>query len=58
MMKPKKRVVVTKSKDYGDEWINRLALILKTIEQMGPQERDASLEFIAQKYMTIQQRSR
>lgn len=39
-----------KVKDYGDDWINRLAVILKTIEQMSDAERAASLTFILDKY--------
>lgn len=40
-----------KIKDYGDDWLNRLALVLTTIEKMGPTEREASLEFIVSKYL-------
>jgi len=31
-----------KVRDYGDDWINNLAVILKTIAKMDEQERDAT----------------
>lgn len=39
-----------KIKDYGDDWINRLAVILKTIEKMDRDERNATLEFVFNKF--------
>ena len=39
-----------KVRDYGDDWINRLGVILKTIQKMGPREREATLKFIFDKY--------
>jgi hypothetical protein len=47
-----KRVQVIKVKDYGDHWVNRLAIILETLAKMEPREREASLEFIASKYLS------
>jgi hypothetical protein len=47
----KKHVQVIKVKDYGDHWINRLAVILSTLAKMEPREREASLEFIVAKYL-------
>jgi hypothetical protein len=40
-----------KVKDYGDDWLNRLAVILVTLAKMEPRERDATLEFIVSKYL-------
>jgi hypothetical protein len=47
----KKHVQVIKVKDYGDHWINRLAVILDTLAKMEPREREVSLEFIVAKYL-------
>lgn len=49
MKKPKQRVITVR--DYGDDWLNRLAVVVSTIEEMEPKEREASLEFIASKYL-------
>ena len=45
------RVQIIRVKDYGDDWVNRLALVLKAFEQMEPREREASLEFVVSKYV-------
>lgn len=37
-------------KDYGDDWINRLAAICVLIEKMDEKERDCSLSFLHSKY--------
>ena len=47
----KKRMHVVKVKDYGDDWINRLAVVMTTLAKMEPREREASLEFIVSKYL-------
>ena len=38
------------AKDYGDPWINRLALMMAVIQKMDQRERDATLDFIFSKY--------
>jgi hypothetical protein len=40
-----------KVRDYGDDWLNRLAVILKMTEKMDERERDATLSFVNGKYM-------
>jgi hypothetical protein len=39
-----------KVRDYGDDWLNRLAVILKMTEKMGEREREATLNFVVGKY--------
>jgi hypothetical protein len=39
-----------KVRDYGDDWLNRLATILKMTEKMGDRELEATLSFIVGKY--------
>jgi hypothetical protein len=39
-----------KVRDYGDDWLNRLATILKMTEKMGAREREATLTFVVEKY--------
>lgn len=39
-----------KVRDYGDDWLNRLAAILKVTEKMDKQERDAMLNFVIRRY--------
>jgi hypothetical protein len=41
---------VIKVKNYGDDWINRLAIVLAATEKMSPDERSAVLRFIKSKY--------
>lgn len=41
---------VVKVKNYGDDWINRLAVVLATTEKMEPKERSAALAFMKSKY--------
>lgn len=36
--------------DYGDDWINRLGVILAAIAKMDTTERAATLNFINSKY--------
>lgn len=36
--------------DQGDPWINHLGIMLKTIQMMSQQEREATLCFINSKY--------
>lgn len=39
-----------KCRDYGDDWLNRLAVILKMTEKMDEHEREATLDFVVGKY--------
>ena len=39
-----------KVRDYGDDWLNRLATILKMTEKMDDREREATLTFVVGKY--------
>jgi len=39
-----------KVRDYGDDWINRLAALLKVLGKMDQREREATLCFIIDKY--------
>lgn len=41
---------VVKVKNYGDDWINRLAIVLCTIEKMETDERLAAFRFMKSKY--------
>lgn len=41
---------VVKVKNYGDAWINRLAIVLTATEKMDPKERAAALAFMKSKY--------
>lgn len=41
---------VIKVKNYGDDWINRLAVVMITMEKMGPDERSACLKFMKSKF--------
>jgi hypothetical protein len=50
-MAKKQRMQVVKVKDYGDAWINHLAVMLTTLAEMEPREREATLEFIVSKYL-------
>jgi hypothetical protein len=45
-----KRERIIKVKDYGDDWINRLAVVTTTFEKMSEEERGATLRFIRAKY--------
>jgi hypothetical protein len=47
----KRGTQVLKFKDYGDDWINRLAVVVITLKRMEPNEREAALEFIVSKYL-------
>lgn len=56
-MKKKKRIIVASvgnnsvtAPDYGDTWINRLALVLAVMKNMEADELAASLAFINSKY--------
>lgn len=46
----KKPMHVVKVKDYGDDWINRLAVVMVTLQKMGPREREATLALVFGKY--------
>lgn len=39
-----------KVRDYGDDWLNRLATILKMTEKMGERELEATLAFVVSRY--------
>lgn len=39
-----------KVRDYGDDWLNRLAVILQMTEKMDDREREATLSFVVGKY--------
>ena len=41
---------MVKVKNYGDDWVNRLAVVLITMDQMEPEERLATLRFLKSKY--------
>lgn len=45
-----KRLQKIKVKDYGDSWVNRLAVVLVTFEKMEHAERAATLDFVVSKY--------
>lgn len=51
-MAKNKRHIVNRieAPDYGDPWINRLALMLAIIKNMDDREREATLAFITSKY--------
>lgn len=36
--------------DQGDAWINHLGIMLRVIQMMSEQEREATLRFITDKY--------
>lgn len=46
----KKPMQEIKVKDYGDEWVNRLAVVGSQLEKMEPAERAAALRFFKSKY--------
>lgn len=41
---------VVKVKNYGDDWVNRLAVVLITMDKMAPDERSATLKYLKSKY--------
>ena len=41
---------IVKVKNYGDDWVNRLAVMLITMDKMDPTERGATLKFLKSKY--------
>jgi len=41
---------VIKIKNYGDDWINRLAVVMITMGKMEHDERSACLKFMKSKY--------
>lgn len=41
---------VIKVKNYGDDWINRLAVMMVTLEKMEPRERLAAFRFAKSKF--------
>lgn len=45
-----KKLQKLKIMDYGDDWLNRLAVILVTLSKMDRRERDATLAFVINKY--------
>lgn len=47
----KKRTQTIKVKDYGDEYVNRLAVVLNQIGKMEPWERQAALQFVHSKWV-------
>lgn len=46
----KKKTNSAAIKNCGDPWINRLTLIIKVINQMDDDERNATLDFIVSKF--------
>lgn len=46
----KKRMQTIKVTDYGDDWINRLAVVMMTFSRMGDDEREATLRYLLSKY--------
>jgi len=56
-MKSEKRIIVSKTgtntvtaPDYGDAWINRLALVLAVMREMEADELAATLTFVNSKF--------
>lgn len=45
-----KKLQKIKVMDYGDDWLNRLAVILVTLSKMGDRERRATLAFVVGRY--------
>lgn len=41
---------IIKVKNYGDDWVNRLAIVGVTLEKMESDERAAALRFFKSKY--------
>ncbi len=56
-MKAKKRIIVASvgqnsitAPDYGDDWINRLALVMAVFRKMEADELAATLSFVNSKF--------
>lgn len=45
-----KKLQKIKVRDYGDAWINRLAIVMQAFAAMSDDERGATLRFINAKY--------
>lgn len=43
---------VIKVKNYGDESINRLAVILLALEEMDERQRNAAINFLVSRYVS------
>lgn len=48
--KSRKRIQTIKVKDYGYDCINRLAVVLASMEKMDATERGATLRYLKSKY--------
>ena len=40
-------------REYGDDWVNRLAVILAAFSEMDEAELSATLNFVVQKYQRV-----
>lgn len=49
----KSKVKTVQVPNYGDDWINRLAIIEATIQEMGGDEFRASMRFLMSKYKLV-----
>jgi hypothetical protein len=49
-MTKKQTHITVKIRDYGDDEVNRLALVGVTLERMGKEERARALRFFKSKY--------
>ena len=45
-----KRLQHIKVKDYGEEWVNRLAVVEDQFSKMGAVEKGATLQWLISKY--------
>ena len=53
-MSTKKRIQIIKLKDYGDPWINRLAIVCDQFKKMdSAAEKSATLRFLVDKYRDV-----
>jgi hypothetical protein len=48
-----KKIQVIKVKNWGDEWLNRLAVIEDRFGKMGATERKATMNWLIAKYATV-----
>lgn len=47
----RKKMQTIKVRDYGDDWVNRLAVVCEMVEKMDERERFATLAFVNSKYL-------
>ena len=50
MAKKPEPMQVIEVKDYGHDWVNRLAVVLSTLDKMEERERSATFSFLKSKY--------